>query len=62
MNEILEEFTGQRDEIAEDPEKALFLAELDSIAEAERGGDEDDAKDREQELLRRFEDEEPENS
>jgi len=60
MNQILEEFTGERDEAAEDPEKALFLAELDSIAEAERSGAPDEAKDREDELLRRFEEEEPE--
>lgn len=60
MNEILEEFTGEREEITADPEKALFLAELDSISEAEDAGEEEEAKEREDELLRRFEEEEPE--
>ncbi len=60
MNQILEEFTGEREELEADPEKALFFAELDSIAEVERAGDPEEAKEREDELLGRFEEEEPE--
>ena len=60
MNEILEEITGEREEIAEDPEKAMFFAELDSISQVEREGDSEEAQERQEELLRRFEEEEPE--
>ena len=59
MNEILEEFTGEAEPAPEDPEKAMFLAELDSISEVEQAGEADEARDRESELLRRFE-EDPE--
>lgn len=59
MSQILEEFTGEREEEAADPEKAMFLAELDSIQEVERQGEAEEAKERESELLRRFE-EDPE--
>ena len=55
MNAILEEFTGEAEEAQEDPEKAMFLAELDSINEVEQSGEADEAKEREDELLRRFE-------
>jgi len=59
MNEILEEFSGELDHSPEDPEKALFFAELDSISEVEKSGESTEAKEREEELLRRFE-EDPE--
>ncbi len=59
MNQILEEFTGEREEADADPEKAMFLAELDSIQEVESSGEAEEAKVREDELLRRFE-EDPE--
>jgi len=59
MNEILEEFTGELDHSPEDPEKALFFAELDSISDVEKSGESLEAKEREEELLRRFE-EDPE--
>ena len=59
MNEILDEFTGEAEPTQEDPEKAMFLAELDSIAEVEQSGESEEARDRESELLRRFE-EDPE--
>ncbi|MFQ5653136.1 MAG: hypothetical protein ACE5GW_00210 [Planctomycetota bacterium] len=57
MSSILEEFGGVPEEIEEDPEKALFMAELDGIREAEQKGDSDEASEREEELIQRFSDE-----
>ncbi|MGA1201805.1 MAG: hypothetical protein ACO4BJ_02370 [Planctomycetota bacterium] len=54
-DEVLEQFESGDEERKSDPEKALFLAELDSISEVERAGEADEARTREDELLRRFE-------
>ncbi len=57
MSSILEEFGDGADGDPVDPEKALFLAELDAISTSERTGDSDDATERELELLERFQSE-----
>ena len=54
MNAILEEFDGLSEAERQDPEKALFLAELDGIHKAEAEGDQEGAADRQEELLERF--------
>ena len=55
MSTILEEFGGAADvHDAADPEKALFLAELDAIAASEQKGSPAGSADRELELLERF--------
>ena len=54
MNSILAEFDGVTEEEQADPEKALFLAELDSIRKSEEDGDADQAAERQEELLERF--------
>ncbi len=54
INSILDEFGGLDEEEKVDPEKALFLAELDSIRTAEESGNEEEAEEREGELLERF--------
>lgn len=59
MNNILEEFDGLEEAEKEDPEKALFLAEIDTIQKAESEGNDEDAASRQEELLERF-GEEPE--
>ncbi|MEM7261591.1 MAG: hypothetical protein AAF488_06335 [Planctomycetota bacterium] len=59
MSELLEDFGGEADEPA-DPEKALFLAELDLIAQKEQRGEAEDATDREDDLLERFQAASPE--
>lgn len=59
MNAILDEFDGVPEEERADPEKAMFLAELDGIRLAEESGDEEHAAEKQEELLERF-GEEPE--
>ena len=59
MSELLEDFGGEGEEPA-DPEKALFLAELDLIAQKEQRGESEDATDREDDLLERFQAASPE--
>ena len=54
MNAILDEFDGVSEEEKVDPEKAMFLAELDSIRKSEEEGDADQAHEKEEELLERF--------
>lgn len=54
MNAILDEFAGTPEEEPEDPEKIMFLAELDSICEVEADGDSEGAAAREKELLQEF--------
>lgn len=61
MNALLDEFTGDQEQEPEDPEKLLFLAELDNITRAESEGDEETAAEREAQLLEEFDrDAEPE--
>ena len=57
MNAILAEFDGLEQEEVQDPEKALFLAELDGVQRAESEGNDEEASAREDELLERFSDE-----
>lgn len=54
VNAILDDFSGDTEEEVEDPEKVLFLAELDGISRAEEAGEVDQAKERESELLQEF--------
>ena len=54
MNSLLDEFAGDVDQEPEDPEKLLFLAELDNISRAEEDGDEETAAEREAQLLEEF--------
>ncbi|MEM7166999.1 MAG: hypothetical protein AAF581_16165 [Planctomycetota bacterium] len=54
MNAMLDEFTGDLEQEPEDPEKLLFLAELDNITNAEQAGDEEVAAEREAQLLEEF--------
>ncbi len=54
MNAILDEFDGVSEEEKVDPEKAMFLAELDSIRKSEEEGDAEQASEKEEELLERF--------
>ncbi len=56
MNSILDEFQAGEGEEREDPEKALFLAELDRIQRAEASGDSAEAGTRRDDLLERFAD------
>ncbi|MFN0056878.1 MAG: hypothetical protein ACKVX7_00345 [Planctomycetota bacterium] len=60
MNQILEECSGQSDGEAADPEKALFLAELDVVRRNEAAGKTEEASQLEEELLERFQQQEPE--
>ena len=62
MNAILDEFDGVTEEEKQDPEKALFLAELDHIRKVEDDGDTEGAAERQDELLERFEQEAEESS
>lgn len=55
LNGILEDFSPASQEEAEDPEKLLFLAGLDSVVRAESEGDSEGAAEREAELLDDFE-------
>ncbi len=54
INTILADFGGLEEEEKADPEKALFLAELDSIRLAEEAGEKQEAEEREGELLDNF--------
>ncbi|MGE3165812.1 MAG: hypothetical protein AB7O52_12980 [Planctomycetota bacterium] len=54
VNSILDDFAGEAEEEGDDPEKALFLAQLDRIARDEQAGELDKARELEVELLQEF--------
>jgi len=54
MSSLLQEFGDATEDEGVDPEKAMFLAELDSISDSEGGDDSPAASGRELELLERF--------
>lgn len=54
VNSILDDFAGDTEEEGEDPEKAMFFAQLGKIARDEQAGDLDKARELEAELLQEF--------